>query len=101
MDEHGLTAKTLGCKQYEVKNNKIPNELVSEFVKQTTITTERAFGKLTTVMKYELANGFTGIESTSCVDETNYSEEVGTKILMDRLKDKIWFGLGFALGMAQ
>ena len=85
---------------YEIKNNSITPELVKSFVKNIEVTTERIFGKLNTVMKYELVNGFTGIEATSCVDEKNYSEEIGREVLMNRLQDKIWFGLGFALGMA-
>lgn len=85
---------------YEIKNNSITPELVKSFIKNTEVTTERIFGKLNTVLKYELVNGFTGIEATSCVDEKNYSEEIGKEVLLNRLYDKIWFGLGFALGMA-
>ncbi|MGL6099542.1 MAG: Gp49 family protein [Fusobacteriaceae bacterium] len=86
---------------YNIENNKIPNELVESFIVNKCIKTERIFGKLTTVLKYELRNGFTGGESTTCVDEANYSEEIGTSILLKKLEEKIWFGLGFALGMAQ
>lgn len=85
---------------YEIKNNSITPELVKSFIKNIDVTTERIFGKLNTVLKYELINGFTGVEATSCVDEKNYSEEIGKQILLERLHDKIWFGLGFALGMA-
>ena len=85
---------------YEIKNNSITSELVKSFIKSADVTTERIFGKLNTVLKYELINGFTGVEATSCVDEKNYSEEIGKEILLNRLYDKIWFGLGFALGMA-
>lgn len=85
---------------YEIKNNSITPELVKSFIKSAEVTTERIFGKLNTVLKYELVNGFTGVEATSCVDEKNYSEEIGKEILLNRLYDKIWFGLGFALGMA-
>ena len=85
---------------YEIENNSITQKLVNSFVKNTEVTTERIFGKLNTFLKYELVNGFTGIEATSCVDEKNYSQEIGEEILLNRLYDKIWFGLGFALGMA-
>lgn len=85
---------------YEIKNNSITPELVKSFVKNTEVTTERIYGKLNTVLKYELVNGFVGIETSSCVDEKNYSAEIGEQILLERLYDKIWFGLGFALGMA-
>lgn len=84
---------------YEIKNNSITPELVKSFVKNTEVTTERIYGKLNTVLKYELVNGFVGIETSSCVDEKNYSAEIGEQILLERLYDKIWFGLGFALGM--
>ncbi|MGL5051590.1 MAG: Gp49 family protein, partial [Fusobacteriaceae bacterium] len=86
---------------FEIENNKIPKELVESFIVSKVVTTERVFGKLTTVLKYQLRNGLTGIESTTCVDESNYSEEIGAEVLLKKLKDKIWFGLGFALGMAQ
>lgn len=89
------------CKEYVIENDKITHELVKSFVKSNKIKTERIYGKLTTILEYELINGFTGTESTSCVDEKNYSEEIGAKILIQRLEDKIWFGLGFALGMAK
>lgn len=86
---------------YEIQNNKIPNELVEAFVSEVEYTTEQIFGKTNTVMRYRLQNGFVGIESSTCVDEKNYSFEIGKKILQKRLEDKIWFGLGFALAMAQ
>ena len=91
----------IGCKEYDIENNKIPSELVDNFIIEKNITTTRGYGKLTTILEYKLQNGFTGTESTTCVDEKNYSEEIGGEILLGRLKDKIWFGLGFALGMAQ
>lgn len=94
-------ANVLGCKEYAVFDNKIPNELVKSFIVEEEVTTERIFGKLTTVLKYKLLNGFTGVESTSCVDENNYNEEIGRKILLKRIEDNIWFGLGFSLGMVK
>lgn len=86
---------------YEVKNNSVTQEIVDSFIKNISITTKRIFGKLSTVMEYELSNGFVGIESTSCVDESNYSEEMGKEILLDKLKDKLWYNLGFTLAMAK
>lgn len=98
--ENGI-ADVLGCKEYCIYDNKIPNELVKSFIVEEQVTTERVFGKLNTVLKYNLLNGFTGVESTSCVDEKNYSEEIGRDILRKRIEEKIWYGLGFALGMAK
>ena len=87
-------------KAYEIENNKIPEKLVEDFIVEKNIYTKIMFGKKTTVMEYKLANGFTGIESTSSVDDKNYSEEIGAEILLERVKNQIWYGLGFALGMA-
>lgn len=98
--ENGI-ADVLGCKEYCIHDNKIPNELVKSFIVEEQVTTERVFGKLNTVLKYNLLNGFTGVESTSCVDEKNYSEEIGRDILRKRIEEKIWYGLGFALGMVK
>ncbi|MGL5229196.1 MAG: crAss001_48 related protein, partial [Cetobacterium sp.] len=60
------SADVLGCKEYCIHDNKIPNELVKSFIVEEQVTTERVFGKLNTVLKYNLLNGFTGVESTSC-----------------------------------
>ncbi len=84
---------------YKIENNSIPEELVKTFIRRMDISTERVFGKLNTVVKYELINGFTGIESTSCMNESDYDEETEVNIIAKRLYDKIWFGLGFTLGM--
>lgn len=86
---------------YELENNKISQELVDKFIVKKEITTETVFGKLTTVLKYELANGFVGIETTACVDAIEYSKEMGSEMLLAKLKDIVWFGLEFALGMGQ
>ena len=51
---------------YEIKNNSITPKLVKSFVKNTEVTTERIYGKLNTVLRYELVNGFVGIETSSC-----------------------------------
>ena len=85
---------------FDVVDNRIPYELVESFIEEVEFTTEVIFGKMNTVMRYKLKNGFVGIESSTCVDEKNYSFEIGCDILKSRLEDKIWSGLGFALGMA-
>ena len=86
---------------YKIEDNKISTEMVQDFIADISYVIEKVFGKVNTVMRYKLKNGFTGVESTSCVDEENYSFEIVCEILRKRLEDKIWFGLGFALAMAQ
>ncbi len=55
------------------------------------------FGKPTTYVTVRMENGFTLRESTTCVDPNNYSEERGKRICLQRLEEKVWFLLGYAL----
>ena len=54
-------------------------------------------GDKTTVVKATLANGFILVESSSCVDAKNFDMKVGTEICIEKIKDKVWFLLGFLL----
>ena len=47
-----------------------------------------------------LVNGFEIVESSACVDPLNYNERMGTEICMEKIKDKIWYLLGFLLQTA-
>lgn len=75
-------------------NCSISQKMVNEFIKEVHITT---LGGKTTVVRAILVNGFELVESSACVDPENYSEEIGAEICLDRIKDKIWFLLGFLL----
>jgi len=57
-------------------------------------------GECTTVVRCVLRNGFTIVESSSCVDPKNYSEEMGRDICIGKIRDKIWELLGFLLQTA-
>jgi len=57
-------------------------------------------GGKTTVVQATLVNGFILTESSACVDPVNYSEELGAEICIDRIKNQIWFLLGFLLQSA-
>ena len=88
----------------EVDDNKdlpsgisIGQRMVDEFVAYTETIT---MGDRTTVVRCGLRNGFEIVESSACVDPRNYSEELGRKICMEKIKDKIWELLGFLLQTA-
>ena len=88
----------------EVDDNKdlpsgisIGQRMVDEFVAYTETIT---MGDRTTVVRCVLQNGFEIVESSACVDPRNYSEELGRKICMEKIKDKIWALLGFLLQTA-
>ena len=54
-------------------------------------------GDKTTVVHITLPNGFVIVQSSSCVDPDNYDHELGKKICLDRIKDKIWELEGYLL----
>jgi hypothetical protein len=73
---------------------KITAEDVDAFIKEI-----KPFkvGDKTTVVQVILANGFELIESSACVDPANYDEDLGIHFAMEKIKDKVWFLLGFLL----
>ena len=75
----------------------IGQEMVDEFIAHTEVQT---LGDKTAVVRAVLRNGFELVESSSCVSKENYSEELGAQICMKKIKDKVWFLLGFLLQTA-
>lgn len=77
---------------------KITPEMVDAFIASIEIAT---MGVKTTVVKATLVNGFVLVESSSCVDPANYNEALGASICMKRIKDQVWYLLGFVLQWAR
>lgn len=75
----------------------IGQDMVDDFIAYYETHT---MGDATTVVRCVLRNGFVIVESSSCVDPANYSEEMGTEICLNKIKDKIWELLGFLLQTA-
>lgn len=75
----------------------VTKEEVAENMKDVLVRTEIEFGKPTTYVTVRMKNGFTIRESTTCVDPNNYDEEIGKKICLEKLEDKVWLLLGYAL----
>lgn len=78
-------------------NNTITQHNVAGFIKEVYSMT---IGDKTTLVKVTLVNGFELCETSSCVDPKNYNEEIGVKICLDKIYDKIWHLLGFLLQTA-
>ena len=55
------------------------------------------FEKPTTYVTVRMLNGFTLRESATCIDPTNYDEEIGKQVCLKRLEDKVWLLLGYQL----
>lgn len=75
----------------------ISEEMVDDFIVGLQIVT---LGEKTTVLRAVLRNGFEIVESSSCVSAENYDEGVGADICLEKIKDKVWFLLGFLLQTA-
>ena len=76
---------------------KVTKEEVLANMQDIICETRVEFGKPTTYVCVKMKNGFTVRESTTCVDPSNYDEEIGKKICLKKIEDKIWFLLGYSL----
>lgn len=70
---------------------------VNDNMRDVLVRTVEEFGKPCTYVTVRMKNGFTLRESTTCVDPSNYSEEIGKEICLKRIENKVWFLLGYAL----
>lgn len=72
----------------------VSQKMVDDFISEVHVTT---LGEKTTVVRAVLVNGFEIVDASSCVSPENYSEELGKKICLERIKGKVWMLLGFLL----
>lgn len=75
----------------------ISAEMAEDFIRAVDVTT---IGDKTTVVRAVLRNGFELVESSSCVSAENYDQELGASICLKKIRDKVWFLLGFLLQTA-
>lgn len=75
----------------------VTEQEVKDNMKDVVCRTEVEFGKPVTYVTVRMKNGFTLRESTTCVDPANYDENVGRQICLEKIEDKVWMLLGYAL----
>lgn len=92
-----LKNKKESVMEEKVIKNSVTQEDVDNSIAGVQVKTLDDFGKPTTYVAVVLKNGFTMREATTCVDPENYDEKVGADICLKRIKDKIWFLLGYQL----
>ena len=84
-----------------IPEDEIPDSVTSAHVDNTIAKVETRTDylaeKLTTVVAVKLKNGFTIVETATCVDPNNYSESIGQQTCMERIKNKIWMLEGYLL----
>lgn len=81
----------------QVTDNKVTEKEVLDNMKDYIVETRQEFCKPCTYVTVKMKNGFTIRESTTCVDPSNYDEEIGKRICLEKIEDKIWYLLGFLL----
>lgn len=80
--------------ELRTKKPSISQKMVDDFIVAKEVST---FGDKVTVVRATLRNGFELVESSACVSPENYDEKLGAEICMEKIKDKVWFLLGFLL----
>lgn len=75
----------------------VTQEQVNENMQDVSVKTIEEFGKKITHVTVRMKNGFLLTEDSICVDPANYDEEIGKKIALSRIEDKVWLLLGYAL----
>lgn len=76
--------------------NMITEEMVQEILDNSEFIVDTLFDKCTLV-SCKLPNGFVITESSACVDQANYNEEIGFEICMERITNKVWELEGYRL----
>lgn len=79
---------------------KVTPEQIAEIIKNSEIQDIKV-GTKTTLVICALPNDFVIVESSSCVDPENYDHEIGKKICMKKIEDKIWELEGYVLQSKQ
>lgn len=84
-------------KSKEGEVTEVLEHMVNDFISYIETST---VGYKTTMVRCVLRNGFEIIETSACVDARNYDQKLGEEICMKKIKDKIWYLLGFLLQTA-
>lgn len=76
----------------------IDDAAVKAFIKLVSIS---ELDDKTLMVRATLANGFIITETSSCVSPEKFDHEIGERICMQKIKDKVWDYLGFLLACAR
>ena len=75
----------------------VTKAMVEDNMRDFSVSTIIEFDKPITCVTLRMKNGFTLVESSTCVDPDKYSEEIGKQICLEKLEDKVWHLLGYLL----
>lgn len=77
-------------------SNTIKKEQIEQLLNEAEVTATTVFEKVT-VVAVQLPSGFVVVESSGAVDKENYDFELGKKICLERIEDKLWELEGYVL----
>ena len=76
--------------------NKVTERQIDKIIQAGSIEIQDLSDK-TTLVKFRTKEGFEIVATSSCVDPKNYNRDVGAKICMDQIKNKLWEYEGYIL----
>ena len=81
------------------KDNILTKNDIDRMIEASEINVDTIWKK-TTLVRVVLPTGFELVETAAFVYPANYSEEYGAQICMKKIKDSLWFLMGFVLQWA-
>ena len=76
--------------------NKVTEKQIDKIIQAGSVEIQDLSDK-TTLVKFKTKEGFEIVATSSCVDPKNYNRDVGAKICMDQIKNKLWEYEGYTL----
>lgn len=76
--------------------NTVTKRQIDKLLEKSEIKVETVYDKVT-IVNCKLPNGFVITESSGAVSSANYDKEIGTKICMERIENKLWELEGYVL----
>ncbi len=80
-------------------SNKLTQNDIDRMVDASEVHVQ-TLGEKTTLVRVVLPTGFELVETAAFVTPADYSEEYGAQICMKKIKDSLWFLMGFTLQWA-
>lgn len=79
-----------------MSKNTVTQLQIEALLAETEFEVQTFYNKVTVVVA-KLPNGFTIVESSACVDPTNYDEALGIDICKKRIENQLWQLEGYLL----
>lgn len=94
-NEHFMSLRDLKCVECEEFDidEILPKNITRDEIMDVVLNSEMKITTVfdvTTIVAAKLPSGFVIVESSSCANPDDYDEEIGKRICIDRIVDKLW-----------